>query len=472
MLLLASLLLAFSVSCSGTDDTQPATLPPEPPLAEGATPLPASEQRMMDEFVEQKQAIDQEWDQFHQEFDQWRAGLTSCHRSSVHEALQDFAADFADVTQGARDLPRTSVTRELADILIAAAEEEEAAFRQLRDRWQPNNILLFELVEERRNASARAQKKVQDQAMELQEQFEEYADPEEVQALKEFSDAFDAIRDEWRGFHDDYADLQKDADRLDIAAILARLNQLIGQIEAILREVYALPSAYATEGMIEMLEEAVEAEFEALFNVSAALQTGGFPITTVAPPGPESPVIAPTATPLRPSPGSGGEAGPALNLMDATIEESENVLKEVRRTIKALIDDSPAENLADIRNFNEDYGNLLAGWDAFHQGYSRWRETEGGCDRTEVIQALDQFNLRVGELASKVRDLPQSSYLLPMYTLLTEAAEREEGAFRALSNSWRPFTVDAFKAVDQERVNSNRLRRQANIGLQGLSDRF
>ena len=88
-----------------------------------------------------------------------------------------------------------------------------------------------------------------------------------------------------------------------------------------------------------------------------------------------------------------------------------------------------------------------------------------------MLQSLDQFNLRIGELGRKVRDLPQSSYLLPMYTLLVEATEREEGAIRTLRNSWRPFTVDAFKAVDQERVNANRLRRQAGIGLQELRDR-
>ena len=77
----------------------------------------------------------------------------------------------------------------------------------------------------------------------------------------------------------------------------------------------------------------------------------------------------------------------------------------------------------------------------------------------------------MGELGRKVRGLPQSSYLLPMYNLLVEAAAREEGAIRALRNSWRPFTVDAFKAVDQERLNANRLRRQADTGLQELRDR-
>ena len=136
-----------------------------------------------------------------------------------------------------------------------------------------------------------------------------------------------------------------------------------------------------------------------------------------------------------------------------------------------LVDDDPKEKLAEIENFDAPYKSLLVRWDAFHQDYLDWRKTDGGCDRTDVLQSLDQFNLRTGELGREVRRLPQSSYLLPMYNALVEAAAREEGAIRALRNSWRPFAVDAFKAVDQERLNADRLRRQAGIGLQGLHDR-
>ena len=160
-----------------------------------------------------------------------------------------------------------------------------------------------------------------------------------------------------------------------------------------------------------------------------------------------------------------------LEEIEAIIEESEALLKQISRTTKVLVDDDPEENLAEVKNFDDQYRSLLVTWDAFHQGYQDWRKIDGGCDRTEVLQSLDQFNLRIGELGREVRRLPQSSYLLPMYTALAEAAAREEGAIRALRNSWRPFTVDAFKAVDQERVNTDRLRRQAGIGLQGLRDR-
>jgi hypothetical protein len=157
--------------------------------------------------------------------------------------------------------------------------------------------------------------------------------------------------------------------------------------------------------------------------------------------------------------------------VDAAVNESKAVLGEVRQTIKIIVADDSLERLAEVEDFEGHYKGLLAEWEAFHQRYNDWRKTEGGCDRVDVLQALDRFNQRIGELGRKVRDLPQSGFLLPMYRLLVEAAEQEEGAMRALPNSWRPFAVDAFRAVDQGRVDSDRLRRQANIGLQELASR-
>ena len=85
---------------------------------------------------------------------------------------------------------------------------------------------------------------------------------------------------------------------------------------------------------------------------------------------------------------------------------------------------------------------------------------------------MEQFSLRTGAVARDVRDLPRAGYLLPMYTSLVDAAGREENAIRTLRNSWQPFTVDAFKAVDDDRVNVDGLRREAGIALQQLRNRF
>ncbi|MXY59352.1 MAG: hypothetical protein F4Y96_02430 [Chloroflexi bacterium] len=443
------------MACSETADTPPATAPPDAPSASTAEPLSAGDRMTLDAFVEQRQAIDEGWDQLHVDFDRWRAGLTSCDRSSVHEALQGFAAGFAEVTAQAGDLPRATVTREIADIVIAAAEDEEAAFRRLRDRWQPDDISLFEQVEQRRADSATAQRDVEDRTLELREQLEAAAEPGERAALMRFSDALDAVSNDWNEFHDDYAELQEAAVHLDPFAVIAELDRLVVRFDAIVETVSGLSAEGATEGVAGTLQAAVAAEREALLAVHARMQEN----LTALLEG-QSPLPHPT-----------GPTGTPLDEMEEAFEASEAVLEQVSRTVRLLVDDDPQDKLAEVGNFDVHYTALVVKWDAFHERYTDWRRTDGGCDRTEVLQSLDGFNLRMGDLGREVRSLPQSSYLLPMYNLLVEAVEREEGAIRALRNSWRPFTVDAFKAVDQERVTADRLRRQAAVGLQELRDR-
>ncbi len=453
------LMLVLLLACGKTDGpaTVPATLPPDS-TPQSVRPLSASDLRAVAEFVERQQTVGQEWDQFHQEFDQWRAGLASCHRSAVQEALQDFAVGFNTVTERARGLPRASFDGELADMLIAAAEAEEAAFRQLRDRWQPNSPSLFETVEQQRSKAARAQKEVEDLAMALQEKLEKASDPEELLAMEEFDAAFDLVRNDWDKFHDDYAGLSQEAGSMDNAEVLLRLEQLMRQLGAVLEAVDRLPAAPAAEDSIEMLQDAAEAELRALANVYETLDL----------------VVMEDAAEKPDAPGedeSGQPVGPLLETMNSTIEDVEATLREVRRTTREFLDGHALADLEEVQEFVGEYERLLADWDAFHQRYNDWRSAEGGCDRTEVFQSLGQFNVRMGELGRQVRDLPQSSYLLPIYNLLVEAVEREEGAIRALRNSWQPFTVDPFIAVERERDNASRLRREANIALQELRNR-
>ena len=487
MLPLVLLSLLLMVACAGASSAPTASSPQAALTAApaAATPLPPSARTAMEQFVQQQQELEADWDKYHQEFDQWRAGLTSCHRSSVQAALRDFSVGFNSVTEQARDLPRTATTREMADILIEAAGAEETAFRQLRDRWQPNNVSLFEVVEERRSEAAMAQKQAEDQAIDLQEELEEGADPEEVAAVEEFSEAYDDLKEGWKQFHDDYSDLRKEADGLDTPTVIASLEALIEQFGPIVGAIDELPESDATENMIEVLQEAADAQLMALKALKDGLETGGPPPLPVAgeekgglgamvypPPTPSPGAEVIITAPLLPEMGPDSQPAASFDDVDTAVEKSKEALKEVSRSIKTIVDDSPAESLAEVKDFNSDYRKLLEEWDAFHQGYDDWRKTEGGCDRTAVLEALDKFNLRVNNLGRQVRDLPQASYLLPMYTLLVEAAEREEGAIRALRNSWRPFNVDVFKAVDQERFNANRLRRQADIGLQELGERF
>ena len=152
------------------------------------------------------------------------------------------------------------------------------------------------------------------------------------------------------------------------------------------------------------------------------------------------------------------------------IEESDEALEATDTTKEDAA--SRAQREADARQFGSQLSALRVQWNAFHQRYDAWWQTEGGCDRETVHQDLEQFRLRSSELSRAVRDLPQSSYLLPIYNLLTEAAGREEASIRALTSSWQPFAIDPFKPADQERVIAERLRRQAAIALQELRERY
>ena len=87
------------------------------------------------------------------------------------------------------------------------------------------------------------------------------------------------------------------------------------------------------------------------------------------------------------------------------------------------------------------------------------------------MTGLNEYSQRAAELARSVRALPQTGLLLPVYVLVAEASERDSNAMRTLANTWTPFAVDSFKAVDEERVASGRLRRQASIALEELQNR-
>ena len=462
LLLCVSLLfLAFSLACRGTSspETVPVTLPTFSP-PQSARPLSAGALEQLNEFSTQHQAIAQEWDQFHRDLDLWRVGLTSCSRSSAEKALQDFTVSFNAVTEQARDLPRAEVIRELADSLIAAAESEETAFRQLRDRWQPNSPSIFEAVEQSRSEAASAQRQVEDKAEEFREELDEMTDPGELRTVRELSVALGPISDAWTGIHDDYAVLWRVVGDLDDAEISSRLRGLVERFRSLMDDIDRLPDSDAVEEEIEMLRRAANAESSSLVGLFEALVKA----EEMGPPTNDVPLLP-----------EGDETTPSIELhleaMNETIDEAEAILRNTKRTVREILDGSASEDLEEVLSFVSEYEMLRDEWDAFHQIYNEWQRTEGGCDQGEVLETLGQFKTRIGDIGRRVRDLPQSGYLLSVYNLLVDAADREEGAMRALQNTWQPFTVDAFIAVDRERDNANGLRREANIALQELRSR-
>ena len=470
------LTLVALIACSQDGDETPAPqglLPTQSPV-EPARPLTGAERATIDEFAGQQQGIGEEREQFYQEFDDWQANLTACHPGTAREALRDFAVSFGAITHSASDLPRTTSTMELADLLIDAANAEEAAFRQLRDRWQPGNISLLEAVEVKRAEAGRAQNEVADLSFQLQEEFEEGPTADEVAEMEEFSKTFDDIADAWDDFHDDYSTLVKKERRLEAEAGVAGYAQLIERFSKIVSEIGELTPTDTSEELIETLQDASEIELEKLEYLAESLseppdsRSANTPVPTqvVTEGVPEASAGDPDA-----SDGPQEIALSPAEELNAAIERSEAALEAVEKSIEEIVNDKSAENLEDLKGFGVQYRVFVHEWNQFYEGFSDWRATEGGCDRVEAGMRLTEFSRQAGGLARQVRDLPQSGFLLPVYTLMVEAAEREEGAFRTLASSWTPYAVDVFKAVDEERVASGQLRRQASIALEGLRNR-
>lgn len=467
--LLAALALA---GCTQPEPTGSETAPTEAQPAVAMPTTPAQE-IPVSEFVGQHEAITEEWDMFHDDFDQWSASLSSCYPDEMYLSLNDFAVSFNAVTEQARDLTRGSTSGELANLLIVAAEEEEAAFRQLRDRWQPNNVSLFENVEQQRTKSSQAQKSAEDRAIELREGFEDTADPE---AVAEFQDAFELIKADWETIHDDYESLQKDADTLGADAVLEGLESHVAGLEAIAEAIDELPELEGAEETLEALKEAVADELEAFEAAIKSTKAGGSKGDgETAAESDGSGDSEGNEQAASESKGNGGsEEGaklPDFEPLDAGVEASAKAVKQADKAIDDLADPDAEKGLSELQVFGTEYERLLRTWAAFDERYNDWRKDDGGCDRTEVAAELEQYSLRISQLARDVRALPSAGYLLPIYTLLTEAAARDESAVRTLRYTWQPFTLDAFKAVHQERINTENLRREAEIAVQELRSR-
>ena len=520
-LLLPILLLAMVglLACDG-DGAQtpaPAGLRPTIQPVEPATPLTANELAAVRQFEEALQGIESDWDSLYQEFDAWRSELTSCHPNSAREALREFAASFGAVADAARNLPRTPTTGTLADLVIAATDAEETALRNLRDRWQGGNIALFESVEQNRTGSGLTHNSVVDMSLAMQVELQDGPTLDEIDEMEAFSESFDAVADAWDDFHDGYAAFARRESRLEEEDVAAGYEMLLAELREILATIESLTGADVNEHMIERLQDAAEdelalleflAEFPPEFDEAEEDDSGEAAVpepvarslsvpAQLPPPTPEAPPQnegngeAPPAArqpggqaPAQPAPDSGpsvaitgqypeepeSELSP-LEELAATIEGTGATLEELEQSITDFIEDDSAQQLEDLQAFDEELAGFVDTWDQFYAVFTDWRFSEGGCDRVAVSVDLAQFSRQAGELASAVRDLPQSGPLVSAYSLVAEAADREAGAFRALSNSWTPFAVDVFKAVDDGRANAGALRRQASIALGELRNR-
>tara|TARA_B100001146_G_scaffold56473_1_gene49574 strand:+ start:1113 stop:2639 length:1527 start_codon:yes stop_codon:yes gene_type:complete len=439
-----------------------------------ATPVSPEVQQIAQQFNTGYDAINQEWDQLHQDFDAWRQGLITCDPSAVQASLVRFSGSIAGTTETARSLSRHSSVRGLADQLILAAEQEEEALRLLRDTWKPDlgeeepepeatsngfdsdsddsdsseqdESSVFEGVAVARSAASAIQKRVADQLSDLQQQTTLAA----KNKVDDFDAAVQSASSDWDRFHRNYDSFRTVQGGLTSEEAADRLGGLVNEFTDVVLAIRDLPSTPSTDRAALLLANAVEDEDLALRLLRGAIPHGeegnGEALATGEP--------------------------TLFDLFDVEVVDANAARRQAGLELASALESVSSDSRNAIEAFVTQYTALNEEWAAFHGDYDGWRSTEGGCNRTKAVQALGGFAIRASELSGDVRDLPRATFLRPLGELMVEAAEREEGAFKELRTSWRPFDPQVFQTLDRQRNTSGKLKRQVALGIQELLESY
>ena len=258
--LLAVLAPACANQATDTSESGPSLSTESSPAGSASpTPIPVSGE-LIQAHAEAQQAINEDWDSFHADFDRWRSGINACDRAAAETALRVFASDFGEITLQARNLPGKGIARELPTDVIAAAASEEASLRGLRDNWNPANTMLLENAQTTRAEAADLLRATQVAV----DRLEEMDDPEDRQIAKDFARELAPVETAWDEFYDAYGALEDEQLELDAAEIVSRLRGLVDEHEAVEKALEDIPSDKVTDPVQDPLIEAAGSEAEAL----------------------------------------------------------------------------------------------------------------------------------------------------------------------------------------------------------------
>jgi hypothetical protein len=112
------------------------------------------------EFARQYGLLRQEWNKFHQEYDDWRRTEGGCDRAEAIAALGQFTVRFGELTTRVRGLPRVASLRPLGELLVEAAEREDEGLRVLRNTWRPYDAEVYKAFDRERALTGKLRRQV------------------------------------------------------------------------------------------------------------------------------------------------------------------------------------------------------------------------------------------------------------------------------------------------------------------------
>ena len=135
--------------------------------------LSLSEDRLavVAEFKQQYRALLSDWDEFHRDYDKWRASEGGCNREDAIKILLDLGTQFNQLAADVGDLPSTTVLRPMGELLVEAVRREASALRDLLDQWRPFDAGIYKPLRQERVVADKLRRQV---AVGIQDLLEQY----------------------------------------------------------------------------------------------------------------------------------------------------------------------------------------------------------------------------------------------------------------------------------------------------------
>ena len=112
------------------------------------------------EFSGQLQALMVNWNEFHQDFDAWRADEGGCDRLGAIDALLAIGAGYNDLSAEVSRLPNTMVLRPFGELLVEAVRRESSALDDLKNSWRPFDAGIYQGLRQERTAADNQRRQV------------------------------------------------------------------------------------------------------------------------------------------------------------------------------------------------------------------------------------------------------------------------------------------------------------------------
>ena len=233
--------------------------------------------------------ISNDWDEFRQAWDSFRAEQVDLGSSEVVATLGHLVDEFRRIVVAVRDLPTGDATRAVTDTLAEAAEAEDLALRRLRGTFSrsdsPSTIRAAAPATTDGSAQSQTQGAIVASDPTLFDTFDTQlatgnaarrhaaqmmadllgrATTASRAAAQRFAQELELVLVGWDRLHDDYDEWRRDDGGCDRLAAVGALQGFTSDLTALVRRARELPGGSNLTALRELLVEAAEHEEEGL----------------------------------------------------------------------------------------------------------------------------------------------------------------------------------------------------------------